>query len=87
MAEVEEYCAAFMQLYREDARYLERTAPWIERVGLDFVKKRVVDDAGNRERLAARFLASQKTAQRDPWAARAAGSARREFEPIREVVA
>ena len=26
-------CAAFVQLYREDARYLERTAPWIERIG------------------------------------------------------
>ncbi|MEZ5444348.1 MAG: nitrite reductase large subunit NirB [Gammaproteobacteria bacterium] len=87
MDEVEEHCAAFMQLYREDARYLERTAPWIERVGLDFVKKRVVDDAGNRRRLAARLLESQQTAQRDPWAEHAAGTARREFEPIREVVA
>ncbi len=28
-----DYCAAFIQLYREEARYLERTAPWIERVG------------------------------------------------------
>jgi nitrite reductase (NADH) small subunit len=30
-----EYCAAFIQVYRE-ARYLERTAPWIERVGVDY---------------------------------------------------
>ncbi len=37
-------CAAFIQLYREDAHYLERTAPWIERVGLDYVKARLVDD-------------------------------------------
>ena len=34
-----EYCAAFIQLYREDAHYLERTAPWIERVGLEYVKR------------------------------------------------
>src|SRR3546814_11200529 len=30
-AEAMDYCAAFIQLYREDARYLERHAPWIER--------------------------------------------------------
>ncbi|MCP1675340.1 nitrite reductase (NADH) large subunit [Natronocella acetinitrilica] len=67
MDEVKEYCAAFMQLYREEARYLERTAPWIERVGLSYVKQQVVEDAANREALAARFLASQKGAQDDPW--------------------
>ena len=31
--DVKEYCAAFLQLYRSEAHYLERTAPWIERVG------------------------------------------------------
>ena len=63
------YCAAFIQLYREDARYLERTAPWIERVGVDFVKARVVDDDANRDALAARFLHSQTFSQDDPWGA------------------
>jgi NAD(P)H-nitrite reductase large subunit len=42
--EVMEYCGAFMQLYREEAHYLERTAPWVERVGLAHIKARVVDD-------------------------------------------
>jgi hypothetical protein len=37
-------CAAFIQLYREQAWYLERTAPWIERVGLDHVKAGLFDD-------------------------------------------
>ena len=73
-AEAKEYCAAFVQLYREDAHYLERTAPWIERVGLDYVKERVVDDAGNRRDLAARFHLSQRFCQDDPWAARAKGA-------------
>ncbi|MCA1939903.1 MAG: nitrite reductase large subunit NirB [Caenispirillum bisanense] len=67
-AEVHEYVGAFMQLYREEARYLERTAPWIERVGLAFVKTRIVDDAGNRAALNARFLESQRHSQSDPWA-------------------
>jgi nitrite reductase (NADH) large subunit len=84
--EVQEYCGAFMQLYREEAHYLERTAPWIERVGLDFVKTRVVDDADNRRALHARFLASQRHAQVDPWAERAPGApASRDFQTLATV--
>ncbi len=73
--EVLEYCAAFLQLYREEARYLERTAPWIERVGLDYVKTRIVDDAAERKALQARFLFSQQFFQTDPWAERSAEDA------------
>ena len=68
-----DYCAAFTQLYREEARYLERTAPWIERVGVDYVKARIVEDEAGREALRARFLFSQQFMQDDPWAERAAG--------------
>ena len=68
-----DYCAAFTQLYREEARYLERTAPWIERVGVDYVKSRIVEDDAGREALRARFLYSQSFSQDDPWAERAAG--------------
>lgn len=81
-AQVLEYCAAFTQLYREEAHYLERTAPWVERVGLAHVKAKVVDDAASRKALAERFLISQKPAQVDPWKARAEGEARHEFTPI-----
>lgn len=66
--EVVEYCTAFMQLYRQEAHYLERTAPWIERVGLAYVKQKVVDDAVGRKRLAQAFMESQQYAQNDPWA-------------------
>jgi len=72
--EAMDYCAAFIQLYREEARYLERTAPWIERVGLDHVKARIVEDHVGREALRARFLYSQSFSQDDPWAERAAGT-------------
>ena len=84
--EVLEYCAAFTQLYREEAHYLERTAPWVERVGLAHVKAKVVDDAANRKALAERFRISQQTAQIDPWKARAEGEARHEFTPITALV-
>lgn len=68
--EVLEYCAAFLQLYREEAHYLERTAPWVERVGLDHVKARIVEDLASRKELQARFLFSQQFFQTDPWAER-----------------
>jgi nitrite reductase (NADH) large subunit len=83
--EVKEYCAAFLQVYREEAHYLERTAPWVERVGLAYVKKRVVEDAVGRRALAERFRYSQEFAQIDPWAERAKGAERHEFEPLKMV--
>jgi len=67
-------CAAFIQLYREEAHYLERTAPWVERVGLDHVKAGLFDDPDAVKRLAARFRYSQQFMQDDPWAQRAQGA-------------
>ena len=87
-AEAMHYCAAFTQLYREEAHYLERTAPWIERIGLDHIKQRIVEDEAGRNALAGRFLYSQRFMQDDPWAARAAGAEREqhahlgEFRPL-----
>ncbi len=83
--QVLEYCAAYMQLYREEAHYLERTAPWLERVGLSYVKERVVEDEVGRKALAGRFLYSQKFAQDDPWRERAEGAEAYEFTPIKLV--
>lgn len=81
-AEAMRYCAAFIQLYREEARYLERTAPWIERVGVDYVRARIADDAAGRDALAERFLFSQQFMQDDPWAARVAGAEREHHSPM-----
>ena len=73
-AEAMEHCLAFIQLYREDAHYLERTAPWIERKGLEWLKAQLFTDPDRIGRLAARFRLSQKYWQIDPWAGRAAGA-------------
>ena len=81
--EVKTYCAAFIQLYREEARYLERTAPWVERVGLSYIKQRIVEDQRDRQALAERFYCSQALAQNDPWQAHAQGAAPHEFTPIK----
>lgn len=86
--EVLEYCGAFVQLYREEARYLERTAPWVERVGLDYIKQIVVEDEAKRKELNARFIYSQKFWQDDPWAkAVNEEAAAREFKPLSAVAA
>ncbi|MDH5178517.1 MAG: nitrite reductase large subunit NirB [Gammaproteobacteria bacterium] len=84
--EVLEYVAAFMQLYRKEAHYLERTAPWLERVGLTYVKEQIVENETNRKQLAAEFRESQQYMQDDPWAERAQGTDKHEFEPIAMVM-
>ncbi len=80
---VKEHCGAFLQLYREEAWYLERTAAWIERVGIEPVRERVVRDAESRAALFTRFLESQRFAQAsDPWRERAGGAAPAEFRAL-----
>ena len=65
-AEVLEMAGAFLQLYREEGWYLERTVHYVSRVGLDHVKKRVLEDAGNRAALWAR-LQFALDGEPDPW--------------------
>ncbi|MEK9825138.1 MAG: nitrite reductase large subunit NirB, partial [Methylotenera sp.] len=67
--EVLEYSGAFIQIYREEARYLDRTVHWLERVGLDYVKKRVVEDAEGRKAAYERLLYALQGAV-NPWAER-----------------
>jgi len=64
--EVLEYSGAFLQLYREDGWYLERTVHYVHRVGLDHVKKKIIDDAANRKALWER-LQFALDGEPDPW--------------------
>jgi nitrite reductase (NADH) large subunit len=64
--EVLEYAGAFLQLYREEGWYLERTVHYVARVGLDHVKKRVLDDAEGRRALHER-LQFALDGEPDPW--------------------
>ncbi|MBF0381048.1 MAG: NAD(P)/FAD-dependent oxidoreductase [Magnetococcales bacterium] len=81
-AQVEEYAAAFMQFYRKEARYLERTAPFIERVGIDYVKSRIVEDELGRKKLADEFKKAHKNSV-DPWKEQIAnGEGGHEFTPL-----
>jgi len=81
--EVMEYSGAFLQLYREEGYYLERTCHYVARVGLDHVKKIVVEDAARRKDLYERLLFALEDYE-DPWQAAVAKPAvRREYEVIR----
>jgi len=46
-----DHCAAFIHLYREEVALSERTAPWIERVGVDYIRSRIAGDEIGREAL------------------------------------
>jgi nitrite reductase (NADH) large subunit len=81
-AEVLEHVGAFLQLYREEARYLERTAPWVARVGIEYVRRRIVEDQDGRRTLHRRFLFAQSFVQKDPWAERAAGVSAHEYRAL-----
>jgi nitrite reductase (NADH) large subunit len=65
-AEVLEYAGAFLQLYREEGWYLERTVHYIHRVGLDHVKRKVLEDHAHRKALRER-LQFALDGEPDPW--------------------
>ena len=64
--EVLEVSGAFLQLYREEGWYLERTCHYVARVGLDHCKKAVLDDAASRRALWERLQFSLD-GEPDPW--------------------
>ena len=80
--EVLEVSAAFLQLYREEGWYLERTVHYVGRVGLDHVKAKVLDDVENKQRLAERLRFSLDGLP-DPWFEHEKAVVDvRQFEPI-----
>ena len=64
--EVLEVSGAFLQLYREEGWYLERTVHYVGRVGLDYVKKKILDDEKGRKALWERLKFSLE-GEPDPW--------------------
>ena len=65
--EVLKYLSRFVQYYRENGKYLERTYGFIERLGIDKIRSIVVDDGeGIGERLE-KSLEESIAAYKDPW--------------------
>ena len=65
-AEVLEYTGAFCELYRQEGWYLERTVHFVNRVGLDYVKKRILEDEAGRKALWEQ-LQFALDGEPDPW--------------------
>ena len=83
--EVMEYTGAFMQLYRLEGWYLERTVHYINRVGLDYVKKKILEDAEGRKALWADLQAALE-GEPDPWfETQKASVDARQFIPIKAI--
>ena len=80
--EAVEWTVAFIQLYRENARYLDRPYKWVAKVGLDWVKDRLAD-RGERARLVAAFELSQSIYRKDPWAEQAQQAER--YQPLADL--
>ena len=83
--EVMEIVSAFVQLYRENSRYLHRIYKFVARTGLDWCKAQVVADLDNRRALAARFELSQSVYRTDPWAEHAAPRERAKWQPLADL--
>lgn len=82
--EVMEWTAAYLQYYREQASWNERTAQWVERVGLGTIKT-VLENPEERQKLAGRI---EETLSRstDPWKEIIEDeSLRKNFEPLASV--
>jgi nitrite reductase (NADH) large subunit len=79
--EVMEYSGAFLQLYRVEGWYLERTCHYLERVGMDYIKSKIVEDEEGRKAFYASLLDSLKDAK-DPWATSREPQAIKQFIPI-----
>ncbi len=82
-AEAIDVTVAFVQLYRENAKYLDRPYKWVAKVGLDWVKERI-EDLDERARLIEAFELSQSIYRKDPWAEHAAEKAER-YQPLADL--
>ena len=80
-----EVIVALTQMYREQARYLERIYKWAKRIGYGEIRRQVLDDLPRRREFYDRFVYSQKFAQVDPWSERVSGKDKHEFRPLAAV--
>ncbi|KFC68053.1 Nitrite reductase [NAD(P)H], large subunit [Devosia sp. LC5] len=79
-----EIIVALTQLYREQARYLERIYKWAKRVGTPSILANVVTDRDKRRAYYERFVYAQTFAQIDPWEERVNGKDAHEFAAMAE---
>ncbi len=74
---------AVTQLYRENAKYLDRIYKWMAKVGLDWIEEQIVD-LETRQALVDRFELSQSIYRKDPWAEHATKKAET-YQPLADL--
>ncbi len=62
-----QYMGRFMQYYRENAKYLERTYGFVERVGIEHLRRMLVDDAEGIGQRLDEDIQAAVDAYKDPW--------------------
>ncbi|PHR94036.1 MAG: nitrite reductase large subunit [Robiginitomaculum sp.] len=77
--EVMEHVGALTQMYREQADYLDRIYKWADKVGYDYIRSVIVEDADARREYYDKFAFSQKFMQDDPWKERVEGKEAHHF--------
>jgi nitrite reductase (NADH) large subunit len=77
-----EVIVALVEMYREQARYLERIYKWATRIGIAEIRRQIVEDKNKRKIYFDRFVFSQKFAQVDPWSERVSRKDKNEFKPM-----
>lgn len=84
--EVLKMIGRFIQYYRENAKYLERTHSFVQRLGIGHIRGVVVEDS---EGIAGRLdqeIAESKAAYTDPWKEIYSTAAAKQFEPLLPVL-
>lgn len=71
---------AFLQYYRENAEYLERTYGFVERVGIAAIREQVLGDA--QAELLERLQIAKAAADPDPWRERYSPVTRKQFAEL-----
>jgi nitrite reductase [NAD(P)H] large subunit len=71
---------AFLQHYRENAEYLERTYAYVERIGIAAVRDAVLGDG--QAGLLERYRIAKSAADPDPWRERHAPATANQFEEL-----
>ena len=62
---------ALVQLYREQGRYLERIYKWTKRVGVDEIRRQIVDDTREAQGAISTASSSRRNSRRSiPWSER-----------------
>ncbi|MCG7492838.1 nitrite reductase large subunit NirB [Thalassobius sp. Cn5-15] len=80
-----EIITAMSQIYRENAKYLDRIFKWVDKVGLDWVKEQVVENLDERRALVERFNLSQSIYRKDPWAEHAKPEKAETYRPLADL--